>query len=113
MTDSEYYIELSILSTVLFSYHQEEHEKYFDEIELKDDWFLNPFHKLVVRAINYNKSKNIPYQEEYICDILGKYNQLNTDLWLKIISANPFSPYLFKRYLEQLKAPKLSEHQGI
>jgi hypothetical protein len=57
MKNSEYLIEVSILSTVLFAHHQNKDEEYFNNFELQEEWFQVHFHKIVVRAINHHKMK--------------------------------------------------------
>lgn len=113
MKQNEYFLEISILSTVLFAHHQCKDEEYFNDLELQEEWFLVPFHRIVVRAINHHKAKCEPIFEEFIADSLSRRNQLDFELWLNIISANPFSRVLFEQYLETLKKPKKSLHQGI
>lgn len=113
MNNSEYLLEVSILSTVLFSHHLCEDEKYFDNLELQEEWFLVPFHRIIVRAINHHKMKCEPIYEEFIADSLLKRNQLDFTLWNAIISANPFSKQNFETYLNKLKEPKKSAHWDI
>ena len=99
---NRYYTELSVLSTILFSHHTE-HEEYFNSYKLELDWFDTPFHKDVIKAVNFNKKKNIPHQEEYIADLLAKHNKMYPELWFTILSANPFSRPLFDKYIESIK----------
>lgn len=113
MNNTEYMTEVSILSTVLFSHHQKEHEEYFNNLELYEEWFIVPFHKIIVRAINHNRQKCMPIYEEFIADSLSKRGQLDFELWTRIISANPFSKVLFEVYLEALKGGKKSLIEGI
>lgn len=113
MKNSEYLIEVSILSTVLFAHHQEQHEEYFNNLELQEEWFLIPFHKIIVKAINHHKMKAEPIYEEYIADSLSKRGQLDFELWITIISANPFSKVLFEKYLETLQKPKTSLYYEV
>ena len=100
--NNRYYTELSVLSTILFSHHTQ-HEEYFNNYRLELDWFDTPFHKDVVKAINFNKSKNIPHQEEYISELLNKHNKLDHKLWFTVIAANPFSRPSFDKYIENIK----------
>lgn len=113
MKNSEYLIEISILSTVLFAHHQCKDEEYFNNIELYEEWFLVPFHRIIVKAINHHKAKCEPIYEEFIADSLSRRGQLNAELWFRIISANPFSKVLFEQYLETLKSGKKSLIEGI
>jgi len=113
MKNSEYLIEVSILSTVLFAHHQCKDEQYFNELELQEEWFLISFHKIIVRAINHNKAKSEPIYEEFIADSLSKRGQLDFELWTTIISANPFSKVLFEQYLETLQKPKVSLYYEV
>lgn len=113
MKNSEYLMEVSILSTVLFAHHLHTDEEYFNSLELQEEWFLIPFHKIVVKAINHNKAKNEPIYEEFIADSLSIRGQLDFALWTTIISANPFSKVLFEKYLETLKKPKTSLYYEV
>ena len=113
MTNAEYLIEVSILSTVLFAHHQCKDEEYFNNLELQEEWFLVPFHKIIVKAIHHHKAKSEPTYEEFIADSLSKRGQLDFELWTKIISANPFSKVLFEQYLETLQKPKTSLYYEV
>ena len=113
MKNNEYFIEVSILSTVLFAHHQCKDEEYFNNLELKEEWFLIHFHKIIVRAINHNKAKALPIYEEFIADALSIRGQLDFELWTTIISANPFSKVLFEKYLETLQKPKTSLYYEV
>lgn len=113
MTNSEYLLEVSILSTVLFSHHLCEDEEYFNDVELYEEWFTVPFHKIIVKAINHHKMKHEPTYEEFIADSLSKRGQLDIALWSAIISATPFSKRNFEKFLDKLKEPKKSAHWDI
>jgi len=113
MTNSEYLIEVSILSTVLFAHHQCKDEEYFNSLELQEEWFLVPFHKIIVKAINHHRAKCEPTYEEFIADSLSRRGQLDFELWTRIISANPFGKPNFERYLEVLQKPKTSLYYEV
>jgi len=109
MTNTDYLIETSILSTVLFAHHQYNNEAYFSNYELNEEWFSIQFHKLIVKTINSNRAIGLPLTEDYIAEQLLKNNIMNRDLWLTIISANPFGKANFDTYLEQLKGAKKAQ----
>ena len=113
MTNTEYLIELSMLSTVLFAHHQYKDEQYFNDLELQEEWFQIPFHRLVVKNINYNKQLKLPTYEEFICESLIQDGIMDGDLWLKIIGANPFSKVLFEKYLVNLEKHSDKMIEGI
>jgi len=113
MTNNEYLLEVSILSTVLFAHHQCKDEQYFNDLELKEEWFIVPFHRIIIKAINHHRMKCEPIYEEFIADSLSKRGQLDFSLWSTIISANPFSKNIFEMYLSKLKEPKQSAHWDV
>lgn len=112
MTNIEYAIEKSILSTILFSHHSKEDEAYLNSVELYEEYFSDHFHKLVVRQINHNKALGLSTQEEFITNAMGIAGTL-TNQMLEIIAANPFSKHLFETYYKQLTKPNLSKHWDI
>lgn len=112
MTNIEYLIEKSILATVLFSNHQKEHESFFENFELKEEYFQDHFHRLVAKQINHNRSIGLSTQDEYIVDAMDKTGTL-TNQMIEILSANVFSKHLFEVYYRQLTKPKLSQHWDI
>ena len=113
MTQTEYDIEKSILSTVLFSHHQFKDEEFFNNIELKEENFQLYFHKLVVKQINHNKALSLPYQEEYIGSSLANLGVIEMEYWLSIINANPFGKPLFEIYYAKFVKPKTSLHNRV
>lgn len=113
MTNTKYLMEVSILSTVLFAHHQFTNEDYFANIELQEEWFSIPFHKLVVKTINHSRATSKPIYEEFIAEELLENRIMDNQRWLNIINANPFSRHNFEVYLEQIKQPNTSLHQGI
>ena len=113
MTNTDYLIEVSVLSTVLFAHQQYSEEEFFTSFELQEEWFLIPFHRLVVKTINHTKAKGLPIYEEFIVEELQKNNALDFQLWTAIISGNPFSRVGFETYVKSLMKPKTSLHQGI
>jgi len=113
MTNSEYLLEIAILSTVLFSHHSNNEEEFFNDLELYEEWFSHPYHKIIIKAINHHKAKGEPTYEEFIADSLAKRGQLDHNLWLAIISASPFSRVQFEKYLEVMKEPNKSLIEGI
>jgi len=112
MTNLEYVIEKSIISTILFSHHQKEDEDYFNNIELKEEHFTDHFHKLVVKQINHNKAKGLNTHEDFITEAMSVNGTL-TNQMLEIMTANPFSRHLFEVYYNQISKPKLSKHWEI
>jgi len=113
MTHTDYLMEISILSTVLFAHHQCNEKEYFNHLELQEEWFNLPFHRIIVRAINHHKAKGEPVYEEFIAESLFRRGQLDFQLWTAIISANPFSKALFEQYLNKMKKPSLYLQQGV
>jgi hypothetical protein len=99
--EMKYSLELSFISTML-STHSEEEEEFFDAQELQEEFFDNYFHKIVIKTINHTKALGYPIYEESIADELNRNGVMNFELWLRILSANPFSKYLFTKYLPQL-----------
>lgn len=112
MTSIEYSIEKSILSTILFAYHQKEDMAYFENVELYEENFQDYFHKLVVKQINHNKARGLSVSEEYITEAMAVNGTL-TDQMLEIMAATPFSRNMFKTYFDILNRPKLSSHWDI
>ena len=108
MTNQEYLIECSIISTFVFSHHSNDNEKYLHSIDLREEYFLTHFHKLIVKEINDNKMKCIPIYSEYIEDQLRNNGTLDYQLWENILNANPFGKALFDSYFNTLKEPKKS-----
>lgn len=113
MTQTEYDLERSILSTILFSHHQFKDEEFFNNVELKEEYFQHHFHKLIVKQINHNKALVIPFQEEYICDTMAENGTLDHNQWLNIMATNPFGKSLFEVYYNKLQHPKTSLHLGV
>ncbi len=108
MTNTEFLIEKSIISTVLFSHHSCKDEDFFNSVELQEEWFSDYFHKLVVKAINHNKSLGLSTSEDFIAERMAEFGTLNYNQWIDLISANPFSSILFNVYLDELKGSKKS-----
>ena len=112
MTQTEYDIEKSILSTVLFSHHQFKDEEFFSNVELYEEHFQDNFHKLVVKQINHNKAKGLSIQEDYITEAMGVNGTLTSQM-IEIMNTNPFGRPLFEEYYKALNKPKLSNHWDI
>lgn len=113
MYSSNYYLETSILSSVLFAHNQCRDEQFFYDVELKEEYFTNQFHKIVVRQINENKVKNIPIQDDYVCQELAKKRIIDDNLYTNIMMANPFSKYLFEKYYANMKKGDKSIVAGL
>lgn len=112
MTNLEYSIEKSLLSTILFAHHQKEDESYFNTLELKEELFKNPFHRLVAKQINHNRALGLSTQDEFITEAMAQNGTL-TNQMLEIMTANPFSRHLFQRYYSSLKKVSLKSHWDI
>lgn len=112
MSNLDYSIEKSILSTIMFSHHQKDDEEFFNNAELYEEFFSDRFHKLVVKQINHNKALGLSFQEEFITEAM-KDNGTLTNQMLEIMSANPFGKHLFEVYYKLMSRPKLSSHMDI
>ena len=104
MYNENYYLEISILSSILYAHHQCKDEQFFHEVELKEEYFTNGFNKLVARQINENRDNNKPIFEEFIFEELIKKRLIHDQIWNDIMRANPFGRRLFELYFESIKS---------
>ena len=98
-------IEKSIICTLLTSYTMQDNS-YFSimEFEVKDEYFSANFYKTIVRAINWLKNNNKTITDEIVSHYLFKYNKIDENLMIDILSHNCLGVHLFESYLELLKS---------
>ena len=113
MTNQEYFIDVGILTTIMFAHHSCSNEDYLHNVELREDYFLNNFHKTIVRQINHNKLNSVPIFNELIEINLIENRTMDYGLWHTIINANPFGKTLFDAYYEKIKEPKTSLYYEV
>ncbi len=114
MSDTLYWIEVSIISTLLNQDLLTESElSYISSVELDMHLFNNLFHKNIIRAIKYLKSNNMPIFEIAITEQLQKRGLFDQNGWIRIMEANPLGVSLFKMYYSSLSRNKLHLHNMI
>ena len=105
LTETEYSIELAIISTLLnYEVLNEEELAYISSLELNKEDFRVIFHQNIIRAINYFKRLNMPIFEVAISEELQRRGLFNEKEWFRVMEANPLGLSLFKKYYEILKA---------
>jgi len=114
MNDTFYWIEVSIISTLLNQDLLTENElSYISSIELDMDLFNNLFHKDIIRAIKYLKSNNMPIFEIAVAEQLQKRGLFDQNGWFRVMGSNPLGVSLFKQYYSSLSRNKLHLHNMI
>lgn len=96
-------IERAIISTVLFQDLSNESD-FIKALELKEDWFSDGLHKIIVKCINWLNINSIAIDENIVLHYISKNNQIDIGAWEQIISSNSFgSKNTILSYIDMLK----------
>jgi len=73
-------------------------------LQIKEEYFQVPLHKLAVKCVLWLISKDKEFDEEIVLYYIAKNNNINLEEWLHILAANPFATVgTMKSYLDILK----------
>ena len=108
-------IERSILCTLLFAYMiSDEHIHTLEPQKLSDDYFVDEFHKVTLRALQHLYANDLLLTDESVIQILLKYNKLDERKMLLITTHNWLGPHTYKQSCDVLRDnAKSSLLQGL
>jgi len=105
------YFERTVLSTALFADVFD--IDYAAHQELREEWFTDPFHRLVVKYINHAKANGL-VDEMIVQDAMARDRVLDQHKFIDIVSANPLgSEQSFLLAIEKIRGVKKSQHEDI
>lgn len=75
-----------------------------DRLELKEEWFRDPLHKIIAKCLIWLKKNEKGIDEVIVINYITKNNKVDLEKWMLVLAANSFgSKETIEAYIALLK----------